>query len=69
MKLQITNKTVQEDIENSNSSLASEGCANRRKYKQRMERETRKVLTHQFKLLSDISLAFLSAGSQLLGKE
>lgn len=39
-QLQIPNKTVQEDTENSNSSLASEGCANRRKYKQHMERST-----------------------------
>ena len=33
------NKPVQEDIENPNSSLPSEGYANRRKYKQRMERD------------------------------
>lgn len=34
------NKPVQEDIENPNSSLPSEGYANRRKYKQHMERDT-----------------------------
>ena len=33
------NKPVQEDIENPNSSLPSEGYTNRRKYKQGKERD------------------------------